>query len=131
MVKDLRVIDGKVVDLTEAAATLNDKQRQLNETTRLALMLKRIERAIGHRFDQRIALGALYIIIADIINYSPPEKHGLLLKAMMDGVTTRLWQLYPDDLKERALAAQKEAAEKEAANTPQNENAETPKPTNH
>jgi len=131
MVKDLRVIDGKVVDLTEAAATLNDKQRQLNETTRLALMLKRIERAIGHRFDQRIALGALYIIVADIINYSPPEKHGLLLQAMMDGVTTRLWQLYPDDLKARALASQKAAAEAAEGNTPQNENAETPKPANH
>jgi hypothetical protein len=125
MAKDFRVIDGKVVDLTEAAATLNDKQRQLNDTTRLALMLKRIERAIGHRFDQRIALGALYIIVGDIINCSPPEKHGLLLKAMMDGVTTRLWQLYPEDLKARALAAQKAAAE--AAQ----ENAETPEPTNH
>lgn len=109
MVKDLRPIDGKIVDLTEAASIMNDKNRQLNEATRLALMVSRVQRAIGNRFDQRIALGALYICVAKIMNYSPPEKHGVFLQDMMNGVSMALWNLYPPEVQKAAIMRQQEA----------------------
>lgn len=116
MQKDLRALDGKVVDMAEAAGILNDKNRQLNEATRLGLMVSRITRAIGHRVDQRIALGACYVVIAKLIAFSPPERHHGLLQAMIDGVSAALYGLYPPEIKARIQKQIEEEARKAVDN---------------
>lgn len=116
MQKDLRALDGKVVDMAEASGILNDKNRQLNEATRLGLMVSRITRAIGHRVDQRIALGACYVVIAKLIAHSPPQRHGALLQAMIDGVSTALWGLYPPEIKAQIQKQVEEEALKAVEN---------------
>lgn len=89
---------GQEIDLHEALrAEQAAREKAENDGRVLQLLVARIEKAIGKRVDQRILFGALIILAAKTIMYSPRAKHESMLNTFAQAVAVALQSSYPRD----------------------------------
>jgi hypothetical protein len=103
----LRAVEGGAKPEEQIAAEQRVRQAQqkkaIEDTTRMQLMVGRIEKSIGKNVDQRILLASLSVIAARAMLFSPVEVHGNLVANFMNGVKAFLWANYPADVKQKIM----------------------------